>query len=190
MAANALSELAYSLGEFAGATRLAAANLRRAAAVATIAAAWQAYRRDAGDGDRGPAHHGDDTVLFTAVRRRDAMVLWLVDHAAGSRADAAQAVARMVGAKGTFEAPERDLLDAAVDALASAPADPPGPLADALGLGELAAGHPLAAIMPVIGAVDRLGHDAAFVEVSGYEHALPLPGGLLRHYVAAEPAGA
>ncbi len=192
MASRDISALAFALGELTGAMHFAGDDLRRAAALATIADAWKTYRRDAGAGDAGPAHVPSisaDTLLFTCDPRRDAVLLWLADHGTRPIAAAAAMVALMVGASHRFDAAEMALLNAAQAALAGDPADACGPLARALGFPRLAEDHPVYAMKSVVGAIDALSRDPAFAEGQGHDIELQLPGGSLRHFVTAEPSG-
>lgn len=84
MVRNDFAPLAHALGCLTGATRFATAECNRISGLATVAEAWRAYRRDAGVGDVGLAHQESidaDTLLLTDDLRRDAVLLWLANHA-------------------------------------------------------------------------------------------------------------
>jgi len=186
-----LTGYAHALGRAQAAWRFATPALRRAAALATISAAWDVFRRDAGAGAVGPAHETTAAaaqLLFSDDPRRDAVLLWLADHAAPELAEAAATLAGMVGATRRFGADEHALLDAARDALA-APDTASGPIARRIPRGA-GPGDPVVEPLQILArAVDRLRGDAGFVERSGDAVQLPLPGGTLSHYVPADPAG-
>lgn len=188
-AALDLTGYAHALGRAQGVWRFARPPLRRAAALATISAAWDTFRRDAGAGAVGPAHEATPAQLPLAEDpRRDAVLLWLADHGAPAIAEAAGTVARIVGAARRFDADQHALLDAARDAL-SAPTPVSGPIARLVG-GPAGFGTPvLESLRPLAGAVDRLRGDAGFLEGEGAEVRHALSRGALSRYVPAEPAG-
>ncbi len=186
-----LTGYAHALGRAQAAWRFADAELRRAAALATVSAAWDIFRRDAGAGDVGPAHETTAEaaqLLFTEDPRRDAVLLWLADHGAPAVAEAAATLACMVGAKRRFDAEDRALLDAAADALAH-PAMATGPIARVIAAGGLSVYGVLVPLHTLAAAIDRLRGNAGFLEGSGNEVRLALPRGMLTHHVAAAPAG-
>lgn len=112
---------AQALGRIDAGWRFAPADLRRCVGLALIADAWAIVRRDAGPGQVGPAHEASSThLLFTEDARRDAVRLWLADHAAPGLREAAAWLARMVEAEIRFGTADRALLEAARAALAKA----------------------------------------------------------------------
>lgn len=183
-----LTGYAHALGRAQAAWRFARPPLRRAAALATISAAWDVFRRDAGAGAVGPAHETKPApLLFSEDPRRDGVLLWLADHAAPELAEAAATLAGMVGATQRFAAEELALLDAARDALARPAAT--GPIARRIARGA-GPGDPVIEPLQILArAVDRLRGDAGFVESDGVEVHHDLPGGTLRRTIAADPAG-
>ena len=190
MAALDLLSLAYAFGQCDSAMRFSDPVHRAIGALATVADAWRAYRRDAGAGETGVAHAGtfdDDAVLLTHDPRRDAVLLWLADHASPAIAAAAATLAKIVDARRPFAPDALALLDAAQAALARPPG--PGALAFVLELDTMPAEHPLWMTRPVIGAIDALLADPDFAEALGHDALLDLPGGPLPHYVAAAPSG-
>jgi hypothetical protein len=121
MSSTDLLALVFALGSSATAQRLGGPALARAAALSAVAGGWSAYRNDAGAGDVGPAHEtvrSAGAVQATDDPRRHAFLLWIADHADQRIADAARTIATMVGANRRFDAAERRLLDAALDAVA------------------------------------------------------------------------
>ena len=91
-AALDLTGYAHALGRAHAAWQFAGAELRRASALATVSAAWDIFRRDAGAGDVGPAHETTSAatqLLFAEDPRRDAVLLWLAAHGAPAIAEAA-----------------------------------------------------------------------------------------------------
>jgi len=186
-----LTGYAHALGRAQAAWRFAAPALRRAAALATISAAWDVFRRDAGAGAVGPAHEttaGAAQLLFSDDPRRDAVLLWLADHAAPELAAAAATLARMVRATRRFGAEEQALLDVAQGALA-APTPNLGPIArGVIGAGTSDTGV-LEILHAIAVAVDRLRDDVGFREGDGAEVRHALPRGTLSRYVPADPAG-
>ncbi len=185
-----LTSLGYALGRLAGATRFASPEIRKVAALATVAGAWRAYRRDAGAGDVGTAHQPSSdprSILMTDDLRRDAVALWLAANGVPAVAEAAMTVVRMVNATRGFEADALALLNAAQDAVAQAPAG--GPLTRACGLADLGPDHPLHGLARAAAAVDLLIRAPDFAEGAGHEALLSLPSRSIRHYIASEPAG-
>jgi hypothetical protein len=190
VAAFDLLPLAYALGQCDGAMRFSAPAHRTIAALATVAEAWRAFRRDAGAGATGVAHAATleaGAVLLTDDPRRDAMLLWLADNASPAIAAAAATVARMVGARRPFAPDALALLDMAQAALARSPGL--GALAFVLKLDTMSAEHPLRMTLPVVGAIDTLLAHPDFAETAGHDALLDLPGTPLPHYVAAAPSG-
>lgn len=189
-AALDLTGYAHALGSARAAWRFASPTLTRAAALATISAAWDTFRRDAGAGDVGPAHETTPAaaqLLFTEDPRRDPLLLWLADHGVVAIAEAAATVARMVGARRRFGAKEHALLDATRDALASSAAAGPVEIIVAR---RAPSKHSLLEPLRVAAcAVDQLRGDAGFLEAEGAEVRHTLPRGTLSRYVAPEPAG-
>lgn len=190
--ATALVRYGHALGRWQAAWRFASPELRRAVGLAQISAAWDVFRRDAGPGDVGPAHEpsiASTSLLSTGDPRRDGLLLWLADHAAPAVAEAAGLLARAVGANRRLGADDRDLLEAARDALA-APTSARGPVARIL---QEAVGPDSAVgegLLGLAGVVDRLRRDPAFLEGGGNETRHTLPGGALRHFVPATPGAA
>ena len=185
-----LTSLGYALGRLTGATRFASPEIRKVAALATVAGAWRAYRRDAGAGDVGTAHQPSSdprSILMTDDLRRDAVALWLAANGVPAVAEAAMTVVRMVNATRGFEADALALLNAAQDAVAQAPAG--GPLTRACGLADLGPDHPLLGLARATAAVDSLITTADFAEGHGHDAILPLPSRSIRHYVPAESSG-
>ena len=185
-----LTSLGYAFGRLAGATRFASPEIRKVAALATVAGAWRAYRRDAGAGDVGPAHQPSSdpsSIVMTDDPRRDAVVLWLAANGVPAIAEAATTIVRMVNATRRFEADALALLNAAQDAVGQVPAG--GPLTRACGLADLGPDHPLHGLTRATAAVDSLISTADFAEGHGHDAVLPLPSRSMRHYVAADPAG-
>ena len=183
-----LTGYAHALGRAQAAWRFAGAGLRRAAALASVPAAWGVFRRDAGAGAVDPAHETSAALLFSDDPRRDAVLLWLANHGARELAEAAATLAGMVGATRRFGADEHALLDAARDALA-APDTASGPIATRIARGA-GSGDPVVEPLQILArAVDQLRGDDGFVESEGVEVRHDLPGGTLRRTVAAEPAG-
>lgn len=181
-----LMAYAHALGRYEASWRFAGTELRQALAFRAISAAWDTYRRDAGPGEVGPAHeeHADGAgVLRVNDPRRDAVLLWLLDHGASDIADAAGTLVRMVAATRRFSADEHALLHEARDAVSSAQE---GPLTRRIG--EAASGVQVTApLMSVARAVDRLRESEAFVEGTGEDVFLPVPSGMFSHYVPAAP---
>ena len=184
-----LTGYAHALGCAQAAWRFAGADLRQAAALATISSAWDTFRRDAGAGDVGPAHEtsvAQAQLLFTEDPRRDGVLLWLADHGAPAIRDAAATVARMVGATRRFGPEEQALLEVARETL-TLPAAAPGPIARIVATGS---DDPvLGPLRALAAAVGRLRGDARFLEGEGTEVSHALPGGTYCHYLAAEPGG-
>ena len=186
-----LTGFAHALGRAQAAWRFAGGELRRAAALATISAAWDIFRRDAGAGEFGPAHNATTAaaqLMFTEDPRRDAVLLWLADYGVPAVAEAAKAIARMVAAKRRFDSEEHALLDAARDAL-TPPIIAPVPIGRliARNIGpDNSAAEPLRNLAE---SVDRLRCHAGFVESEGAEVRYALPRGTLSRYVSAAPAG-
>lgn len=190
MVVNGLFSLVHSFGRLDGATAFADREARPLAALATIADAWTAYRRDAGSGDVGVAHAGtidDETVLLTADPRRDAVLLWLADSAFPTVAASAATLVCMVEAKQRFPPEDMALLDTACAAFSAARTD--GALARAFGLADLEPDHLLQRLVPVIGAIDILIDDPDFAEISGRRAKVNGPNGVLHHDMSAQPAG-
>ena len=190
-AALDLTGFAHALGRAQAAWRFAGAELRRASALATVSAAWDIYRRDAGADDVGPAHEttlAAAQLLSTDDPRRDGVLLWLADHAVPAIAEAAATLARMVGATRRFGTEDQDLLDAARDALAI-PAATPGPIGRVVLTAGLSDNLVLEPFRILVAAVDRLRGDAGFLEGEGTQVRHVLPGGTLSRYVPAERAG-
>ena len=177
---------AIALGRAQAAWRFAHADLRRASALAAVSAAWDIFRRDAGAGDVGPAH--DNTaaqLLLTDDPRRDAMLLWLVDHGAPPIAEAAATIAAMVVATHRFGTRQLDLLARARDALVDAGSAREPAVINDPDVEDL----PAQTLATLAVAIEGLRSDADFVEGQGSEVRHALPNGTLSHYVAAEPGG-
>lgn len=186
-----LAGYAHALGRAQAAWRFANADLRKAAAFAAVSEAWDIFRRDAGTGDVGLAYETTAAaahLLFNGDPRRDAVLLWLADHAVPPIAEAAATLARMVGAARQFGTEEQALLDAARNVL-DLPAKAHGSIekvvAPAGGLDDSV----LQSLRAVAVAVDRLRDDVGFLEGEGAEVSRALPGRMLKHYVPAVPAG-
>lgn len=180
---------AHALGSARAAWRFAGAELRRASAFATVSAAWDIFRRDAGAGDVGPAHESTTAqLLLTEDLRRDAVLLWLADHAGPPITEAATTLARMVGAARRFGTEELALLDTARNALAHH-AKAPGSIRDVVAPGGGSNDPVLQPLRDVAVAVDWLRDDVGFLEGEGAEVSHALAGGTLSHYVNAGPAG-
>lgn len=194
-AAIDLTNYAHALGRAQAAWRFAGADLRRASALATVSAAWDVFRRDAGAGDVGPAREiatAEAQLLFTEDPRRDAVLLWLADHGAPAIAEAAAILARMVGSTRRFDAEDRALLEAALEAAREALAHPITavcPIAKVVAAGVRSENVALDPLRILAATIDRLRGDASFLEGSGDAVRLALPRGTLTHYVAAAPAG-
>ena len=187
-----LARYAHALGRYQAGCRFAGNDLRKAFAFASVSAAWATFRRDAGSGDAGPAH--EDTidamsVLMTGDPRRDAVLLWLADNGAPSIAEAACILARMIGATHRFSKDDRMLLDAARDAIAQ-PGTKSGPLSRCLAIESGLDESLLRPLAVIAAAMDQLRDDAGFLEMAGTEARYAVPGGAIRHYVAAEPGAA
>lgn len=185
-----LTSYAHAFGGAQAAWRFASAELRRASALATVSAAWDVFRRDAGAGDVGPAHEATAVqaqLPFTKDLRRDAVILWLADHAVPPVAEAAAILAHMVGAARRFGAEDQALLDTARNVLTH-PAKALWPIGRMIASqrGMARAVQPLQGLAT---AVDHLRENAGFLEGEGSEVHLTLPGGVINHYVAAEPGG-
>jgi hypothetical protein len=188
-AALDLTGYAHALGRVQAAWRFGSAELRRAAPFATISAAWDTFRRDAGAGAVGPAHEAKPApLLLSEDPRRDSVLVWLTDHGAAEIAEAAATITRMVGATRRFGARELALLDAARDALAH-PVMASGPIRTVISGKRETDTVLLETLHAIAGAVDRLRRDVGFREGEGVEARHSLPRGTLRRYVAAEPAG-
>lgn len=188
----ALARYAYALGRWQAGWRAAAPELRRAAGLAQISAAWDSFRRNAGPGDVGPAHEdpaGVAGVTRTDDPRRDGVLLWLADHGAPAIAEAAGTVVRMVGATRRFGAEDQALLAAARDALAAG-AGRRGGIARAFPMADDEDDALLAPLQALAGAIDRLRGDAAFLEGAGGEVMHRLRGGTVGHYVPGAPGAA
>ncbi|EIZ79218.1 hypothetical protein WSK_2230 [Novosphingobium sp. Rr 2-17] len=183
-----LTGYAHALGRAQAAWRFAPPELRRAAALATISAAWDVFRRDAGPGAVGPAHETPAALLLSDDPRRDAVLLWLADHAAPELAEAAATVAGMVGATRRFGAEDQALLDSAREALAE-PVTSWGPLERSIVNTAISDRPVLEPLRALVVATNRLRGDAGFLEHEGGEVHHTLPRGNLAHYVPAEPAG-
>lgn len=186
-----LTGYANAIGRGEAAWHFAGAELRRAAALSAISVAWTIYLRDAGAGDVGPAHAttpASAQLLFTDDPRRDAMLLWLTDYGAPAIAEAAAIVARMVGAARRFSVQDRALLDAAHDALAQ-PAMALGSIGRRIAAVSSSDDAALEPLRAMTAAVERLRGDCDFLEGEGSEMSHVLPGGTLRRYVPAKPAG-
>ncbi|GHH26819.1 hypothetical protein GCM10008023_41880 [Sphingomonas glacialis] len=182
----ALSGYALALGRAQAAWRFAHADLRRASALAAVSAAWDIFRRDAGAGDVGPAHENTAAqLLLTDDPRRDAMLLWLVDHGAPPIAEAAATIAAMVAATHRFGTTQLDLLARARDALVDAGSARERAVIDDPDVEDL----PAQSLATLAVAIEGLRNDADFVEGQGSEVRHALPNGTLSHYVAAEPGG-
>lgn len=185
-----LTSLGYAFGRLAGAARFASPEIRSVASLATVAGAWRAYRRDAGAGDVGPAHHASAdsmSILLTDDPRRDALVLWLAAHGVPAIADAAKTVVRMVKATRGFGPDALGLLEAAQDAVAQRTSV--GPLTRVCGLADIGQDFALEPLARAVSAVDALIRHLDFAEGQGHETILPLPYRSVSHYVSAEPAG-
>lgn len=186
-----LFDYAHAVGQAAAAWRFASGELRRAAALAAVSAAWSIYLRDAGAGDVGPAHEteaADGQLLLSGDPRRDAVLLWLADYGAPPIAEAAATIAGMVGAARRFSADDRALLDAARDALAH-PASTLGSSGKRIAAASQSENAALDSLRAMTASVDRLRCNADFLEGEGSEVSHLLPGGTLRRYVPAKPAG-
>lgn len=173
---------AHMLGRIDAGWRFASADLRRFTALALIRDVWDIVRRDAGPGHVGPAHEAISThILFTEDPRRDAVLLWLADHAAPVLREAAAWMARMVDAETRFGTADLALLEVAGGALAAPVA---GPVTAALG--------PDSGMMltTVAGAVDRLRVVPDFLEAEDGGLVRPLAGAPVRHRVASPSPGA
>jgi hypothetical protein len=184
-----LTPLGYAFGRLAGATRFASPEIRKVAALASVAGAWRAYRRDAGAGDVGPAHQPSSdpgSIVITDDPRRDAVALWLAANGVPAIAEAATIVVRMIYATRGFGSEALEVLDAAQEALAQRSA---GPLTRSCGLADVSPDHPLGPLRQAVSAVDGLIRRSDFAEGQGHEAILPLPSRSMSHYVAAEPAG-
>ncbi|MET0371722.1 MAG: hypothetical protein ABW039_10135 [Sphingobium sp.] len=182
--------LAYYFGRLDGAVHFADASHRAMVAQARVAAAWRAFRRDAGAGDTGIAHAGSHdaaSILLTDDPRRDAVVLWLADHGTPAIAAAAGAVARMVDAQRRFAPDAMALIETTQAALRAGKTR--GELAGATDLPDPSGDDQLHMVRAAIGAIDTLIDDPDFAEAQGYEASIDLPVGALHHHVTAAPAG-
>ncbi len=186
-----LTGFAHALGRAQAAWRFAGTELRRAAALATISAAWDIFRRDAGAGEVGPAHETTAAaaqLLFTEDPRRDAVLLWLADEAVPAIAEAAAIVARMVGATRRFGTEDQALLDAARDAIVS-PVAAVGPIGRLVPGDGRSGNAVMQSFRELAAVVDRLRGDASFLETAiGTEVRHALPRGTLNRCVSPEPS--
>ena len=186
-----LTGFAYALGRARAAWRFAGDELRKAAALASVSAAWDIFQRDAGAGNVGPAHETTSAaalLLFTENSRRDAVLLWLADHAVSPIAEVAATLARMVGSARRFGPEEQALLEAARDVLAH-PITVLGQLSTMVSSGAPSDNPVVEPVRAVAAAVDRLRREAGFLEGGRAEVRHALPGGTFSHFVPAEPGG-
>ena len=186
-----LTGYAHALGRAEAAWRFAGSELRRAAAFATISAAWDIFRRDAGAGDVGPAHEttaAGTHLLLSEDPRRDAVLLWLADHAVPAIGEAAAMLARMVGAARRFGTEDQALLDAARNVIAH-PGKAHGPIGKVVAAASAPDNIVLEPLRSLAAAIDRLRDDPGFLEGSGDAVRLALPRSTLTRYAPAEPAG-
>ena len=184
-----LTGYAHALGRAEAAWQFAGAELRRVVALATISAAWDIFRRDAGAGAVGPAHQAQPVpLLLSEDPRRDAVLMWLTDHGAPEIAEVATMIVCMVRATLRFSAEELALLNVARDALAH-PATGPGSIGKVVAAASRSDHAVLEPLQTLVAAIDRLRGDAGFIEGSGDEVRLALPRGTLARYVTAAPAG-
>ena len=181
---------ADALGRAEAAWRFAGSELRRAAAFATISAAWDIFRRDAGAGDVGPAHEttaAGTHLLLSEDPRRDAVLLWLADHAVPAIGEAAAILARMVVAARRFGTEDQALLDAARNVIAH-PGKSHGPIGKVVAAASAPDNVVLEPLRSLAAAIDRLRDDPGFLEGSGDAVRLALPRSTLTRYAPAEPA--
>ena len=183
-----LARYAFALGHWQAAWRFASCELRQAIALGQVSAAWKTFRRDAGPGMVGREHadpNGKLGITCTDDPRRANVLLWLADYGSPTIADAAGALARMVGAERRFGSDEQELLQVACDALT--PGMRPGPVARLLPRDDTEADEVFTLLNIAAAAVDRLRNDPAFVESSGAQVRHRLPRGATSYYVPAEP---
>lgn len=168
---STMIDVAFAAGRLAGQLAIAPPDTRAVAARRRLSAIWEAFRRDAGSGAVGREHSGPTGLLDTEDPRRDAVLLWLADHAQFDLAEAAAQAARMVGASSRFSADQQELLTAAGDLL---------PLAPIENVAEVAAW--LASYLA------RLRCDERFAESSGEHVSMHFPVGRWDTYRPPQPA--